>query len=307
MITSIFNKSKPINFVIVFFITLLAFLTARTNTVIEPLTISSVFRQMGLFLFCYISILVVNFIVSKHSLTKKSNYEILLYSLFLLAIPQTTLNTNMLFANFFILLSLRRIISLRSFISPEKKLFDAAFWISIATLFFFWSVLFFILIFIALLLYTDNKVKHWIIPFAGVITVFVIAVSVSVIVNDSFFGVFKGLPEVSYDFNKYNALQFLITTTMLLSFGLWASLFYIKSLKGKKKAFRPSFKIVLFAVLIAFVIVVLAPNKTGSEFLFLFAPLAIIIANYIETIQEKWFKELFVLTLIGVPFILLFL
>lgn len=94
---------------------------------------------------------------------------------------------------------------------------------------------------------------------------------------------------------------------MLLSFGLWASLFYIKSLKGKKKAFRPSFKIVLFAVLIAFVIVVLAPNKTGSEFLFLFAPLAIIIANYIETIQEKWFKELFVLTLIGVPFILLFL
>src|SRR5690606_30601877 len=157
MITSIFNKSKPINFVIVFFITLLAFLTARANTAIEPLTISSVFRQMGLFLFCYISILVVNFIVSKHSLTKKSNYEILLYSLFLLAIPQTTLNTNMLFANFFILLSLRRIISLRSFISPEKKLFDAAFWIGIATLFFFWSVLFFVLIFIALLLYTDNK------------------------------------------------------------------------------------------------------------------------------------------------------
>ena len=307
MITSIFNKSKPINFVIVFFITLLAFLTARSTTVIEPLTISSVFRQMGLFLFCYISILVVNFIVSKHSLTKKSNYEILLYSLFLLAIPQTTLNTNMLFANFFILLSLRRIISLRSFISPEKKLFDAAFWIGIATLFFFWSVLFFVLIFIALLLYTDNKVKHWIIPFAGVLTVFVIAVSVSVIVNDSFFGVFKSLPEVSYDFNKYNTVQFLITTTMLLSFGLWASLFYVKSLKGKKKAFRPSFKIVLFAVLIAFVIVFLAPNKTGSEFLFLFAPLAIIIANYIETIQEKWFKELFVFTLIGVPFILLFL
>src|SRR5690606_41027721 len=192
------------------------------------LTISSVFRQMGLFLFCYISILVVNFIVSKHSLTKKSNYEILLYSLFLLAIPQTTLNTNMLFANFFILLSLRRIISLRSFISPEKKLFDAAFWIGIASLFFFWSVLFFVLIFIALLLYTDNKVKHWIIPFAGVLTVFVIAVSVSVIVNDSFFGVFKSLPEVSYDFNRYNTLQFLITTTMLLSFGLWASLFYVK-------------------------------------------------------------------------------
>ncbi|MBU3820670.1 hypothetical protein KO566_01245 [Flavobacteriaceae bacterium XHP0103] len=306
MITSIFNKSKPINFVIVFFITLLAFLTARLGMPIE-LTASYIFKQIGLFLFCYMSILVVNFIVSKHSLTKKSNYEILLFSLFLLAINQTTTNTNILFSNFFILLALRRIISLRSFISPDKKLFDAAFWIGIATLFFFWSSLFFVLIFIALLLYTDNKVKHWIIPFVGILTVFIIAISVSVLVNGDFFSVFKSLPDVSYDFNNYNTAQFLIATTMLFSFGLWASLFYVKSLKGKKKAFRPSFKIVLFAVLIAFIIAVLAPNKTGAEFLFLFAPLAIIITNYIETIQEKWFREIFVLTLIIVPFILLFL
>jgi hypothetical protein len=46
---------------------------------------------------------------------------------------------------------------------------------------------------------------------------------------------------------------------------------------------------------------VLAPNKNGSEFLFIFAPLAIIITNYIESIKETWFAEVFVWLLIITP------
>lgn len=237
MITSIFKKSKPINFIIVFFITLLAFITAKSKLVTEPVDAIYIFKQIGLFLFCFATVLLVSFIVSKHGLTKKNSYEILLFSLFLLAITQTTANTNILFANFCVLLSFRRTISLRSMITPEKKLFDAAFWIAIATLFYFWAILFFIVIYAALFLYSDNKFKHWLIPFVGVAAVFVIAISISIIYNDNFFGVFKSLPEVSYNFNKYNTPQFLIAITMLLSFGVWASLFYIRSIKSKKKAF----------------------------------------------------------------------
>ncbi|WP_111308759.1 DUF6427 family protein [Confluentibacter sediminis] len=307
MITSIFKKSKPINFIIVFFITLLAFVTAKLKLVIEPVNAGYIFKQIALFLFCYGSVLLINFIVSKHSLTKKNSYEILLFSLFLLVIPQTTADPNIIFSNFFILLSFRRVISLRSMITPEKKIFDSALWIAIAALFYFWAILFFIIIFAALLLYSDNKFKHWLIPFFGMATVFVIAISISIIYNNNFLGVFKSLPEVSYDFSKYNTPQFIIAITMLLSFGVWSSLFYIRSIKSKKKAFRPAFKIVFLAIVVGFIAVILAPNKDGSEFLFMFAPLAIIITNYIETIQDKWFRELFLLTLIITPFVILFL
>jgi hypothetical protein len=307
MITSIFKKSKPINFVIVFFITLLAFVAARTKLIIEPINSSYIFQQIGLFFICFVSVLLINFIVTKHGLTKKNSYEVLLFSLFLLAIVQTTANTNVLLANFFILLSLRRIISLRSMITPDKKLFDAAFWIAIATLFYFWSILFFIVIYAALLLYSDNKIKHWLIPFVGIATVFIICVSVSIVYKDNFFGIFKNLPEASYDFNYYNTPQFLIALTMLLSFGFWASFFYIRSIKSKKRAFRPAYKLVFLVLIVSLITVFLAPNKDGSEFLFMFAPLAIITTNYIETIQDKWFREIFLLTLIIVPFIILFL
>ena len=160
MITSIFSKSKPLNFIIVFFITVLAFVVANLNRLTEPITAEYILKQVILFFVCYVSILVLNFVVSKNSLTLNNNYEILLFSLFLLAISQTTLDTNILFANLFILFSLRRILSLRSQANINKKLFDAAFWIAIATLFYFWAILFFVLIFVSLILYSGNKINY---------------------------------------------------------------------------------------------------------------------------------------------------
>lgn len=307
MITSIFSKSKPINFIIVFFITLLAFVVAYLKLAQEPITVDFIFEKLSLFAISYISILVLNFIVSKNNLVKNNNYEILLYSLFLLAIVQTTTNINMLFANFFVLLALRRILSIRSQKNVNKKLFDAAFWIAIAALFYFWSILFFALIIVSLVLYTDNKLNHWIIPFTGVLTVFIFVVSVSILFYNDFFSAFKSLPEYSYDYSVYDSLSFLVAITMLFSFGVWSALFFIKSIKQKKKALRPSFNIVLFALMVAFLVVVFAPKKDGSEFIFMFAPLAIIITNYIQVIQEKWFKEVFLLLLLLVPFIILVL
>ena len=204
MITSIFSKSKPINFIIVFFITLLAFLVARIALGTVSISAYYLFKQIALFIICYSSILLLNFIVGKNSLSKNTNYEILLYSLFLLAFYNTTVDINILFSNFFVLLGLRRTISIRSQIDVKKKLFDAAFWFAIAALFYFWAILFFALILLTLMLYTDNKINHWIIPFAGVATVFLIAIAVSVLVHDNFFGVFKSLPEVSFDYSNYN-------------------------------------------------------------------------------------------------------
>ncbi|WP_299548778.1 DUF6427 family protein [Seonamhaeicola sp.] len=307
MITSIFSKSKPINFIIVFFVMLLAFLVARTGVTKEPITVLFIIEQLILLFICYFSMLLLNFIVSKNSLTKLNNYEILLFSLFLLLIPSTTLNANILFSNFFILLGLRRIMSLRSQRSEKKKLFDAAFWIAIASLFYFWAILFFVLILLALLLYTDNNIRHWIIPFIGIATVFVISVGCSIVLHSNYFDVLNISPVFSYDFSSYNSIRFIVAITLLLSFGSWSSVFYLQNIKKQKKAYRASFKIIILAGVIAFFIVFQAPDKNGSEFLFLFAPLSIIVTNYIETIKEKWFKETFLSVLAVAPIVLLVL
>ena len=307
MITSIFSKSKPINFLVVFFVTLLAFLLANIKLQNEPVVFSFIIEKIIIFSICYLSILTLNFIVGKNSLTHKSNFEILLYCLFLLMIPQTLLNDRIIVSNFFILLALRRILSLRSQINLKKKLFDASFWIAIASLFYFWAILFFVLIFVVLMLYTDNKIRNWIVPFAGLTTVFLISTSYSVLFYDDFFEAFNISFKTSFDFSDYNSPKYIIAITILLSFGIWSSIFYLKAVKTKLKKYRPVLKAIFVMMLIAFTIVIIAPAKAGSEFLFLFPPLAVIVTNYIEMIQEKWFKELFLLVLIIAPFILLML
>ncbi|WP_189362005.1 DUF6427 family protein [Algibacter mikhailovii] len=307
MITSFFNKSKPTNFIIVFVVTLLAFVLARKSLFVEGLSFEVLMKQLVLVFVALVSILLLNFIASKNSLTNKSNYEVLLFSLFLLYITETTNNANILVSNFFVLLGLRRIISLHSQKDIKKKLFDAAFWIGVASLFYFWSILFFILIIVTLMLYPDKNLRHWIVPFLGILTVFVISCAVSLVVYNNYFEIFNYPPGVSYDFSNYNALRYLVAITVLLSFGIWSSFFYLQNIRKQKKRYRVSFKSVIVAALIGFIILVLAPDKDGGEFIFLFAPLSIIIANYIEIIQDKWFKELFLSVLVVLPFILLLL
>jgi len=306
MITSVFSKSKPINFLIVFLIALIAFIIAiYESDILSTLHTLSIVKLIVQFISIYFSVLVLNFIVDKNNLSLKNNYEILLFSLFLLLIPQTTTDIFIVLSNGFILLALRKILSLHSKKAVKKKLFDAALLIGIASLFHFWSILFFILLFITIIYYAEIDIKNWVVPFLGIFTVYIIATASLLVINEDFFNIDAILPQTSFDLTRYNTINYIISITMLVSFGLWSSLFYLKVIRKKKRNYRPGYKIVFTASIIATCIVIISPEKNGSEFLFLFGPLTIVITNYIETIEEKWFKELFLFCIVIIPIVLL--
>ena len=89
MITSIFKKSKTINFITVFFITLLAFVIANLNGINETLNIVFVVKKLLVLFALFASMLLLSFIVNKNNLTNKSHLEMLFLSLFLLLITET--------------------------------------------------------------------------------------------------------------------------------------------------------------------------------------------------------------------------
>ena len=305
MITSIFSKSKPINFLIVFVFTSLAFMTVKFRYIDQIESNAFVVKQIITFFFAYFSILLLNFIASKNDLTQKNNFEIVLYGLFLLLLPESLMSSKVIWANFFILLALRRLISVRSKKHVKTKLFDAAMLISISALFYFWSLLFFGLIPVVLLFYSSNNLKHWLIPLLGFVTIVILSMSTSIIFYGSLWEFLEIDFRIGFDFNHYDSMQFLVGLTLLCSFGVWSTFYYLQSFKKKLRVVRPTFKIVFTALILAFLIVVITPNKNGSEWLFIFAPLAIIITNYIEIIKENWFKEVFFSLLFLTPFVLL--
>ncbi len=307
MITRFFKTSKPIHIVIIAVFTLIVFSITSLGNINEGLSFGTVIKALSKYSIVLISILTLSFLVKKNKLTKNNNYDILIYGLLLAILPITMQVTNILLANFFILLALRRIISLRSNINVKKKLFDAAFWIAIATLFHFWVILFFVLIIAALLLYSIAHFKNWIIPFIGVIVVMLITTSYFVIVYGSFEELFNYLETISIDFsiNNFKTLTFGIWVVGAL--GIWALIFYSINLRQKQKAYRPMYILILIAFLIGLAVIFISPNKDGSEFLFTFPVLAIIMANYLESVKKPWLAELYVWFLIFTPITLLML
>jgi hypothetical protein len=307
MITRFFRTSKPIHFVIVAFVTFIAFMGFRLSKVHPGLGIIIILQQILLYLLVLVPLFVLDFLVSKNNLTKKNNYKLLLFGLFFLVLPITFQFNNLLLAHIFVLLALRRIISLRSNLNVKKKLFDAGFWIAIASLFYFWAILFFALILIALLIYSIGSIKNWIIPFTGVLVVILILVSGYIIMNYELNELSRYLDTTDFDFTAYNDLSMLIGITSLVSLGLWSLIFYLKNLNDKRKRQRSSHILVTFALIISGFLIILAPDKDGSEFIFVFAPLSIIMSNYLESLKEPWFAELFVWILILTPISTLFL
>jgi hypothetical protein len=307
MISSFFNKAKPIHLVIVCSILILVFIVAKFYNINEPFGLNVLLKQIGLLAVCLSTVFVLDFLVSRNNLTKKNSYKILIFSLFIALLPVTVLNSKLLIANLFILLALRRLISLRTNKDIKKKLFDASFWICIATLFYFWAILFYVLIFVGLVLYRIVDIKNWIIPFIGVLTVVIIGISYMIMMGYNILEYSNQHIYFSFDFSSLNSKRIVVSATVILSYGIWSLLYFIRYLKAKSKKSRPSFLLIIFAVAIGLLIIAVSPNKNGSEFLFLFAPLSIIITNYLETISEKWFKEALLIGLIATPILILVL
>jgi hypothetical protein len=286
---------------------LMVFIASKIYAIHEPLTISLFLKQTFYFTIVLASLFLLDFFANRNSLTKKNSYKLLMFGLFMAMLPETLLNSNTLMANFFILLALRRIISLRTQKDIKKKLFDAAFWISVATLLYFWAVLFFILIFAALFYYAIINIKNWIVPIIGVLTVIIIWASIMLTTNSDFTDYFDELLIYSLDFTGLNSARIIISSTILISYGTWGSFYFIKHLKDKSKNLRPSFNLVVISSIISLLIIIISPHKDGSEFIFLFAPLSIIMTNYLEVTKEKWFKEVLVWVLVLIPAVFLIL
>lgn len=298
MISSFFSKAKPIHLLVVSAMLFIVFVITKMTTLTEIFSVEVFFKQAFLFGVCLASLFVLDFFVSKNNLTKRNSYKILMFGLFVAVLPETLGNSKLLVANLFILLALRRIISLRSRKEIKKKLFDAAFWISLATLLFFWASLFYILIFVALLLHSIVDIKNSIIPLIGVLCVAIIAASYMIVTGIDIETYLHGFFDVSFDFTSLNSKRMIIAATLLLSYGTWASFYFMRSIKQQLKSYRPSFVIVIMSSLIALIIILVSPYKDGSEFIFLLAPLSIIMSNYLEIIPERWFKEGLIMVLI---------
>ena len=304
MITSIFSKSKPINYIIVMVVLVIAFALHFFYEVKDGnyTTISFIALSIGLFY-----VFITDFVISKNDLTKRNSYGIMLLALFFVIFPEVFGNINIMVANLLVLFALRRLFSLHTKRDLTKKFFDAVFWIALSTLFYTWAVLYLFVVFIALGYYWQNEGKYIAVSLFGVVTVFILLVLYNIVFKDQYLSQTNFDFSYGFDFSDYNSLSEIIKLTVVVALYLWSLILYLKNTSEKNKTLKPIHTLIILASFVAIIIAVLAPVKNGNEIVFFMLPFSIIVANYIETVDKLWFKEMLVVLLILVPIINLLL
>ena len=133
------------------------------------------------------SIMVVNFIVKRNQISGTNDFTIFYYTLLIILFPDVLRDSNAILSSFFLLLSMRRLISLKSLKNIKLKVFDATFWIVAASLFYDWVLLFLILVYICIYVYEPKNIRNWLVPLVSVASAFIIIYTFLILTGNTSF------------------------------------------------------------------------------------------------------------------------
>jgi len=305
MIANFFNKSTPFGKLSIVILLSLVVITNVFST--ETMNFSLIFflEKIAILFFLLINLYLIHFITKKNKLIKDNIYDLLLIVIFIAMFPDTTNFSPILISHFILLLAFRRIYSLRTLKNPKEKLFDSSMYIGIATIIYPWSILYLLMPYAAVISFNKRTIRNVIIPIIGFICPIFIY-GTYLFLTDSF----KGLNTpftFNFSFLNYNSLQLLIPLALILGFLIWTIFSTTIKIITVNNELKNSWYLILTHLVLSILILIPSPIKNGAEFLFLFLPLAIIFTNFLQLVNEKWFKDVFLYLFLGVAILRYFL
>lgn len=292
MLASVFNKSRPINYALIGGGLVLFYFLYLFKDDYWTANYLLILQKAGLLLLLSGSLFLTNFITRRNNLSKANTYAMFVFMVFFVLFPTTLSNVNIIIANFFLLLALRRLVSLQSLITPKEKIFDASFWIFAAAVFHFWCIIYIVLVFISIIFHVYRDYRNWIIPFIAFFAVAVIYIMAGLIAGEGFFKQVLDDTRISFDFTYFENIYQNIALAVFSSIAVLFAIPYGFSISSKPLNLQSSHKKILYSFLIGIGIYVLSDHKNNSFLAFTFAPLAIMAANFLESQENKWFKEI---------------
>lgn len=261
---------------------------------------------VGLYIF---SMLMVNKIAHDNELTFQNSYTILLYAFLTGVVLPAILDFHSMAANFFIILGVHEIAWInqnRNHKYLRAKILNASLSIAIASLFYFWSLLFYGVIYLAIFYFASKNYRNWFVPLVGYICVFFLTTCAHLLVWDTFYipneineGIFF-VANFTLTEKEWTALIVLLGTVILLL------LVHFMKLKRKPSKNKPLYKVLIFYIIIALIITITSSPQNISKSFLIAAPLSILGTTYLESSYAPWIKETSIGLLLLIPIFLVF-
>lgn len=307
MISSIFRKTKPFNYVI-----LLTFLFVFYGVVVfllfsTPYQQNILFEQIFSLATLLFLIFLINFVVKRNKITGPNSFVILFFTLLIVLFPEVLLDNNGIFCTFFLLLAVRKLLSIKSLIKIKLKIFDASIWIAVSSFFYDWALLYMLLVFITIYLYQPKNIRNWLIPFIGFLTVALISYVVLTLLNkqDFILNHYVFSINITSDFilEWKNSLKLLLY--ILASLILFILTFFKLSKSGQVRI--NTMRLIAIFFFMGLIITLLESFNEVTPILITFFPTSVFLTIYIENMKRSKLKEAVLILTVIIPFIVLFI
>jgi hypothetical protein len=292
MLANFLNKSKPINFItllILFFVNFVA--SIYFAFFIDGFTTDKLLKSAGLLFLFVIIFFIHNFIITKSKLTADNSYAYFLLILFLIPILPSIIEYKTLLLAIIYLLFLRKIYSLRSEKNVLEKLFDSGFWLGVLCIQEPFFIVFLLLINIAAVLHKKINIHTLLVPIIGLVIPFFLYFTYFFWIDktEEFMNLF--ILDLVFDVTVYTETKYFWLLTTLLLFTTLSA--FIKSGKvlSINNTFRKSWVLMIANFIILIFFLLFLPQKNGSELIFLWFTVSIILTNGIELIKKKALKN----------------
>ena len=305
MISSFFGKTKPINYIILltflfFFYWLVQFFLYHKVFDLPELLFQTLVLVVLMF-----SFFVLNFVIKRNKMTGINSYSLLFYVLLMVLFPETLADNNAVGCSFFLLLAMRRLISIRSLKNIKLKIFDATLWILVASLCYDWASLFLILVFSAIYIYEPKNIRNWMVPFAGVFVFFMIAYTVSILIGrtDLLWEHYRFAFKADMD-NFASWAKSVRLIVYVLAVAITGVLSFLKLGKmGLGKIVTLRLTALCFGIGLG--LEILLSGSGYHPLMVTFFPAVVFLTSYVESIKKPNIKEIVLMVSIALPFLVL--
>ena len=287
MLANFFGKSKPVNFII---ITVLFFGYFVLNLFQQEIEVynAAFFLEKSACLLLFLGLFFLyNFIITKNRLTKDDSYAFLLFVLVLGASSTFFIGSRMLIVNILLLLFFRKVYSLRTYKSVLEKLFDAGFWLGICFLLEPFSIVFYLILLVAVLLFMEISIRTIMIPILGFVTPVFIYFTYCLLTDSV--AIFEKLFQFSptFKYQLYTTTSTKLILGLLLVFVIVSVLIKTGQVFAVSNKFKRIWALLILHLFVSITFIAFLEEKNGGELITVFIPATIIIANWMTSVERK--------------------
>lgn len=303
MISSIFEKTKPVNFIILLVFLFLFYWSVQFYLLDSTFSEVELVPSIGVLAILLFSVFIVDFVVKRNKLTGSNSFAILYFTLLFVVFPETLGDNKAIFTSFFLLLAMRRLLSIKSLKNIKLKIFDAGLWICISSIFYEWALLYLLLVFAAIYIYEPKNIRNWLVIISVGGCFILILYGILILLDKPYF------IQKHYDFAiNYDAIfpikwwsSLKMSLFAILNMALAFSTFIHLSKSGVGKVII--MRLIAFSFVIGLVVNILVTSDNNNAVMITFFPSVIFIVNYLESIKKPKFLELVLISSIVVPII----